>query len=149
MKSCAVLGNGPGLKPENVPDGVFLIGVNRSFRVVWSPIVCSADGIAAQQAHSQSKALSIFVTRGCIPVGTHSVAYFDPPKWGGNSGAFGIWIATQMRFERIYLVGFGGDGHFDGTDEFKREYYRPNIEAAIEFAKSRGAEVVHTVEVMA
>lgn len=150
MKSCAVLGNGPGLKAENIPAGAFLIGVNRSYKVVRSPIVCATEGEPARLAYREARAF-VYVKRGALPIGMPGVAVFDPPGWAYNAGAFGIWIAAQMGFDRIHLVGFGGEGHFsdDGTKADDRSYYRRYIEAAIEYAKARGAEIVHTVEVMA
>lgn len=144
-RSCSVLGNGPGLKPENIPDGAFLIGVNRSYKVAWSPIVCAVEGEPALAAYAESGAF-IYVKRGTLPIGMPRVAVFDPPKWAYNAGAFGIWIAAYMRFDRIYLVGFGGQGHFDAPDSFGRAYYQEHIREAIRFAEALGSEVVRVGE---
>lgn len=148
MRSCAVLGNGPSLKVENIPAGAFLIGVNRSYKVAWSPIVCATEGEPARAAYAESGAFAFFVKRGALPIGMRGVTPLDPPEWAYNAGAFGIWCAAEMRFDRIHLVGFGGDGHFDGSGrDFRRDYYLPNIEAAIEYAEAIGAAVVRA-EVM-
>jgi len=146
VKSCAVLGNGPGLTRENIPAGAFLVGVNRSYKVARSPIICTVDGQAAREAYAESGAALFCVKRGALPFGMRGVASYDPPEWAWNSGAFGIWIAAQMGFERIYLVGFGGRGKFDSDDDINRDYYQRNIAAAIQFAAERQVEVARSWE---
>ncbi len=141
MSACAILGNGPGLTESSVPPGATPIGVNRSYLKVWAPIACTFDGTAAKEMHSRAGAFLCLVPRGIMDP-RHGVAYFDPPKWIGQSGPFAIWCAVRLGFRVIHLVGFGGLGHFDGEDRKDRNYQRLSLEQSLTYASSKDVSVL-------
>ena len=129
MKSYAVvLGNGPGLTAEAVaqhPDA-FRVGVNRSFEVAWSSIVCSADlGFRAKHL-----ALLGDYDPPWEWVFKHDLVV--APKWATPSGPFAVWYASEvLGFDRIVLLGFGGPGHFYAHDDVPRERHNFNLNRVV------------------
>jgi len=140
MSACVILGNGPGLSDEVIPRGVIPIGVNRSYLKMWAPIACSMDSVAASEMHSRAGAFLYLVPRNVLDP-RHSVAYFDAPKWLNQSGPFAIWCAVRLGFTEIHLVGFGGKGHFNGSDDKGRDYHRDSLQRVVEFASSKDVGV--------
>lgn len=123
----AILGNGPGLTVEAVEDtnADMYVGTNRSFFVVWSPIICSADRqfwlyrkqlCALARCPEPEWVFKHDLTDDCLE-------RYDPgempvvPKWASPTGPFALWYTvTQLGYEDIELVGFGGQGHFYPVD---------------------------------
>ena len=107
MSRCVVLGNGPALGDSQTwnedMEGRFRIGVNRSFNLMWAPI-----GVTADEGFYISRNLKKFQPMAWL----YRNEFPNAPYWTkGCSGAFGLWVAWQMGFRDIKLVGFGGVGH--------------------------------------
>lgn len=119
---CTVLGNGPSLAKENIPEGD-LIGVNRSYKVARSSVWVTVDSIAFRRAMRFFKPTrwvpdQIYIRNTAldgyefpIPENVNTVENFF-----GNSGLFGIYIAKQLGYDEINLLGFDlwNTDHFEG-----------------------------------
>lgn len=110
MKTCVVLGNGPSLRADCIP-ACDIIGVNRSYEVVWSPRWVTIDYGAFEDLYDsdQRKPGLPHVRRDVI--GRPKTPLLPQPLYiteafRGDSGQFGIFIAQLLGYVRIYLLGF-------------------------------------------
>lgn len=129
-----VLGNGPALIEDGwFDEDHFRIGVNRSFNVMWAPIGVTADPEAYRVRHSHKFQPVSWLYRD---------DFTEAPYWTkGNSGAFGMWIAFQMGFNVIKLVGFGGTGHFYASDDTDRTENDRKLHQGIAELQSNGFKI--------
>lgn len=133
---CVVLGNGPSLQTDRIPRNTNLIGVNRSYEVIYAPIWCTVDYVAFETAfnHWQDGTYHVPQTIYCreTAVNRTSTPKLPPQtvvvkKFRGNSGLFALNVAMDLGYERIYLLGFDSWS----TDNF----YGPNREKDLDGLK--------------
>lgn len=119
---CAVLGNGPSLRKENILP-CDLIGVNRSYKVAHADIWCTVDSDAFRRAMRYFKPVrgiprAIYVRRTALAGYVHrppaSITIIE--DFFGNSGLFGVHVAKLLGYEEIDLLGFDVNtvDHFEG-----------------------------------
>lgn len=104
-KIICVTGCGPNLNKEHIPEGAFIIGVNRSFEKITPYIICTADERAYTYIKSIRKELVLFSI-------DMNLTIKDRVQFARRSGTFAIWIASLFNPDEIHLTGFGGEGHF-------------------------------------
>lgn len=120
---CVVLGNGPSLRRENIPFETDLIGVNRSYKVARSRIWVTVDSDAFRRAMRFFKPQRWIPERIYVRRTALEGYQFQVPKqvtvidnFSGNSGLFGVYVAKELGYEEINLLGFDlwTVDHFEG-----------------------------------
>jgi len=124
-KIISITGCGPNLNKEHIPDGSFIIGVNRSFEKITPHIICTSDEAAHELIKSKRKELVLFSI-------DMNLTIKDRVQYARKSGTFALWIASLFHPDEIHLTGFGGEGHFYTDDPadlaaHKAELERRNI----------------------
>ena len=102
-----VTGSGPTLSAAHVPDGAFVIGVNRSFERIVPHVLCVSDDHCLRY---------LLRKRWKGPV-MWSAEFPDSAKWASPAGAFALWYASLFEPTEIHLTGFGGEGHFYNDEQ--------------------------------
>jgi hypothetical protein len=137
-KSGIVLGNGPSLSMENMPNDVDIhIGVNRSYEILPTKIWCTVDSGALSNmiispyrpewAYLRITALA--QENSIIPCPSSIVR-----KFHGNSGQFGIYVAKSLGLSKLYLLGFD----HDTPSKFYGEVEKRNVDEVAR-ARRKGA----------
>jgi len=139
MNKAIVLGTGPGLLDPRTWDADaedrFRIGVNRSFDMLWAPIGVTADERFWENEPGE-------VMRHAPVKWLYREHFPKAPYWTkGNSGAFGLWVAKEMGFWDIRLAGFGGKGHFYGTDDEDRTELNRKLHIGIMELSTEGCHI--------
>ena len=123
MKIC-VLGNGPDLAEQNIPDDIDItIGVNRSYEVEDSDYLVTTDARAWAKI-MKDEPPGMYVIGGAAEKvrrrGKHRlVMSLDTGQ--ARSGCAALELAYLLQPDEVYLLGFGGRGHFydknDGAND--------------------------------
>lgn len=116
MRSVCILGNGPSLQAERIPEEAMPLGVNRSHEVAWAPIACTIDERAWRTMERSAKAL-LYICRDTARAEGRRVMEWEAR---GPSGCYAVRAALELLgpWDRIYLLGFDPDtlDHFYGPD---------------------------------
>lgn len=133
-----MLGNGPGLCKaalDTLPDDCLLVGVNASICEVWSPISVTMDGLfydTMQKQFGHIKQPLVWIIRQALRVAEPTrenqkildglipkrAVITTDESHTAPSGCFGVWFACEvLDMERVFLLGFGGTGHFESSQQ--------------------------------
>lgn len=132
-----MLGCGPSLTEVQIPQDVFTIGINNSYKHHWSPVWCGTDLRALRRDYKVEDAKRPLVWFTAIHpprVGVHEVPgrpLIEIPLSERISlrkgGAFAYWVAVNIfKATRVHLIGFDMESdcrHFDDLDKTLTQTY--------------------------
>ena len=151
---CWVLGCGPSLTEVQIPQDVFTIGINNSYKHHWSPVWCGTDLRALRRDYKVEDAKRPLVWITAIHPERVSVRevpgrpLIEIPLAERVSlrkgGVFGYWAAIYLfGATKVHLVGFDMESdcrHFDRPDEKLAQTYIAQRYQLAEIQKASGVE---------
>jgi hypothetical protein len=151
---CWVLGCGPSLTQVQIPQDVFTIGINNSYKHHWSPVWCGTDLRALRRDYKVDvpyRPLVYLTAIDPVRVGVHEVPgkpLIQIPLAERvtlrKGGVFGYWAALKLfGATRVHLLGFDMESdcrHFDAPEHVLDQTYVSQRYQLVQLQKQFGVE---------
>lgn len=127
MAACVCIASGPSITAEDCElvrrSGLFTICVNDSWRIApWSRVVYASD-LAWWEAHHESIQSSALRYTSTVNIADRFGIHYlrSRPSGMSNSGVDAIYLAEEMGFKRVLLLGYDcsidSGSHWHGDHE--------------------------------